>query len=110
MTDQKPKGLSVPAFENLVDTSILMWLLLHDARVPKRAKTVYVIVAIFLVIYIVSPIDFIPTIPFGFAGMADDAVAASLLALATKVFMETVPADVLSKHTKTVTDRRTNRS
>ncbi|RZL63528.1 MAG: DUF1232 domain-containing protein [Variovorax sp.] len=79
----------------------LVWAMLRDPRTPKAAK----LTAILAVLYVLSPIDFVPdTVPF--LGWLDDGVIAVLLVrLATKFLPPDLHAALKSK-----IDRRSARN
>jgi uncharacterized membrane protein YkvA (DUF1232 family) len=69
----------------------LCWRLLRDRRVPFYLKAM----VIGTLVYVFSPIDFIPAVIFPVVGYVDDL---TLLALAGYYFIRWSPPDVVAEH------------
>lgn len=69
----------------------LSWRLLKDARVPWLTKLVFPTT----LVYVLSPVDFIPDIVLGL-GQLDDLVA--LLVIGPAIFIGLCPHDVATEH------------
>src|SRR5512143_3168206 len=74
---------------NLFNSFRIAWKLLWDGRVPMSAK----IVPILTVLYVLSPIDFIPDFFVGL-GQLDDL---AILLLGTQLFIAVSPKDVVAR-------------
>ena len=72
----------------LPDLTVLLFRLLRDPRVPGPPKAV----ALFGLVYVISPIDLLPTFLFGPLGLVDDllVVAATLSRLVNQVHPDVV--------------------
>ncbi len=73
--------------------------LLNDPRVPAYLKLFFFLT----VLYILSPVDFVPEIVFPLVGVADD-VGFFLLML--KIFLRLCPRDVVVEHVRVITQPR----
>ncbi len=86
------------AIDMVIDQFLLTWKLMFDKRVPITAK----LVPIAAVLYVLSPIDFIPDFVFGL-GQLDDI---GLLIAGIKTFEMMSPADIVSEHREALRRRR----
>ncbi|MBE2184547.1 MAG: DUF1232 domain-containing protein [Anaerolineae bacterium] len=86
------------AIESVIDQFLLTWKLLFDKRVPITTK----LVPIAAVLYLFSPIDFIPDFFFGI-GQLDDI---GLMIAAIKAFELMSPADVVAELREELRSRR----
>jgi uncharacterized membrane protein YkvA (DUF1232 family) len=74
---------------NLINSFRIAWRLLWDRQVPMSAKAV----PILTVLYVLSPIDFLPDIFVGL-GQLDDL---ALLLLGTQLFIAVSPKDIVAR-------------
>ena len=74
----------------LVDQIRLTWALLRDPRVPIWAKAIPVIG----IIYVLSPLDFIPDVIIGLGQLDDLAIVIGGM----RLFAAVVPADIVEQH------------
>ena len=77
----------------------LAWRLLHDGRVPGWVK----LIPAAGLIYLLSPIDFIPDLMLPGLGEVDDVL---VLLLALKMFVDLSPPGVVSQHLDELLGRR----
>jgi uncharacterized membrane protein YkvA (DUF1232 family) len=84
----------VGAFQGLYDRIILSWRLFWDRRVGLLPK----LIPIAVLIYVISPIDFIPDLLFPL-GVVDDA---SAVALMLALFAEAVPKEIVQEHLRQI--------
>jgi uncharacterized membrane protein YkvA (DUF1232 family) len=100
-SDRHPKRLSAPASDENTSTVLgwvtdfirqgrLAWRLLWDSRVPFWTKLIPPAV----LIYLISPADFLPDVALGL-GQLDDL---AILLIGTKLFIELAPTDVVREH------------
>jgi len=75
----------------------LYWRLFCDRRVPLRAK----MVLLAAVLYILSPIDFLPDFLSPFLGRLDDLV---VLLIAARWFISLCPFDVVQERVKEISE------
>jgi len=70
---------------------VLIWRLIWDRRTGIFPK----LIPLFALIYLISPIDLMPIVPFGvFAGLDDIGV----IMLAVTMFIQAAPPDVVQEH------------
>jgi len=81
------------AFSDIMLRLKLIARLISDARVNGLLK----LLPIGALIYLISPVDLVPNAVFPVVGALDDA---AILWLASYVFLEFVPTDVLKEHLK----------
>lgn len=74
---------------NLFNSFRIAWKLLWDGRVPMSAK----VVPILTMLYVLSPIDFLPDVFVGL-GQLDDL---ALLLLGTQLFIAVSPKDLVAR-------------
>jgi uncharacterized membrane protein YkvA (DUF1232 family) len=74
---------------NLLNSFRIAWKLLWDSQVPMSAKAV----PILTVLYVLSPIDFLPDVFVGL-GQLDDV---ALLLLGTQLFIAVSPKDIVAR-------------
>ncbi|MEP6988190.1 MAG: DUF1232 domain-containing protein [Chloroflexota bacterium] len=73
-----------------IDQIRLTWALLRDPRVPLWAKVIPVIG----IIYVLSPLDFIPDVIIGLGQLDDLAIVLAGM----RLFAAVVPADIVEQH------------
>jgi uncharacterized membrane protein YkvA (DUF1232 family) len=78
----------IPQLPNIVR---LCWSLWRDRRVPKYLKGMLVVA----LLYVLSPVDLIPEFLVPLVGQLDDA---TLLLLASYIFIRWSPQEVVSEH------------
>jgi uncharacterized membrane protein YkvA (DUF1232 family) len=78
-------------FQNLVMRGRLIWRLMADRRVNFFLK----ILPVAALIYLVSPIDFLPGVVIPFIGVLDDA---AVIWLGATLFVNLCPEDVVEEH------------
>jgi uncharacterized membrane protein YkvA (DUF1232 family) len=84
-------------FLNLILQSRLVWMLFRDPRVPLWLKAL----PIGSLVYLVSPLDFLPdTIPL--LTQLDDV---AVLLIGFRLFIEMCPSDVVEEHMQTLTGK-----
>jgi uncharacterized membrane protein YkvA (DUF1232 family) len=91
---QKPRGVSSGLGDLLLllpDFTVLLVRLMRDRRVPFVAKGM----ALLAVAYVVSPLDFVPSLLVGPFGLVDDLV---IVAAAVSAMMNHVHPDVVRAH------------
>ncbi len=99
--DRYPKQLPGPASDenastilgwvtDLVRQGRLAWRLFWDSRVPLWTK----LIPPAMLLYIFSPVDFIPDVALGL-GQLDDL---AILLIGTKLFIELAPTDIVREH------------
>ncbi len=74
----------------IVDQIRLTWALLRDPRVPLWAKAIPVLG----IIYVLSPLDFIPDVIIGLGQLDDLAIVLGGM----RLFASVVPADIVEEH------------
>jgi uncharacterized membrane protein YkvA (DUF1232 family) len=74
---------------NLLNSFRIAWKLLWDSQVPMSAK----LVPIVTVLYVLSPIDFLPDVFVGL-GQLDDL---AILLLGTQLFIAVSPKDIVAR-------------
>jgi uncharacterized membrane protein YkvA (DUF1232 family) len=74
---------------NLLNSFRIAWKLLWDGQVPMSAK----VVPILTVLYVLSPIDFLPDVFVGL-GQLDDL---AILLLGTQLFIAVSPKDIVAR-------------
>ena len=94
--DRKPVATPerVGAVTQVLRTFQLVWELLKDSRVPLFPK----LVLLASVVYVISPVDFVPDVILGL-GQVDD-VAVFMFAVAA--FIELCPKDVVEEHRRRI--------
>src|SRR5262245_4522763 len=75
----------------LFDPAVLTWRLFWDNRVDPLPK----LIPLGALVYLLSPIDFVPELAFGPLGMIDDV---GLMILALNVFIASCPPDIVAEH------------
>ena len=75
---------------NLFNSFRIAWKLLWDGRVPMNAK----IVPILTILYVISPIDFLPGFLVPVLGQLDDV---AILLLGTQLFIAMSPKDIVER-------------
>ena len=88
----------VGALAQLVRTLQLVWRLLNDARVSLFPKLIIPAA----ILYVLSPIDFIPDLMLGL-GQLDDL---GVLALAIALFIEFCPRAIVEEHRRAIATER----
>ena len=73
-----------------IDQIRLTWALLRDPRVPLWAKAIPVLG----IIYVLSPLDFIPDVIVGLGQLDDLAIVIAGM----RLFAAVVPADIVEQH------------
>ena len=73
-----------------IDQIRLTWALLRDPRVPLWAKAIPVLG----IIYVLSPLDFIPDVMIGLGQLDDLAIIIGGM----RLFASVVPADIVEQH------------
>jgi uncharacterized membrane protein YkvA (DUF1232 family) len=81
----------------VIDRFLLTWRLMRDPRVPLWSKAIPVLG----VIYVLSPLDFIPDFLIGL-GQLDDL---GIVLLSMRLFEATVPAYIVGEHREAVKRR-----
>jgi uncharacterized membrane protein YkvA (DUF1232 family) len=94
--ERKAPAVRGPALQDLVRQGRLAWRLLTDKRVPILVKSIPALA----VVYLVSPLDFVPDV-FPVLGQLDD-LAVMLLAL--RLFIEMAPPEIVSELKGTAPD------
>lgn len=89
---------SLKILPRILRTGRLAWRLFRDPRVPLAAKTIVVAT----LVYLVSPIDFVPDW-FPFVGQADDLVA---LMAGLNFFLKACPRWLVEEHEDAIDGRR----
>lgn len=85
-------------FRNLILQARLVWLLMRDPRVPLWLKAL----PVGSLIYLISPLDFLPdSIPI--LTQLDDI---AVLLIGFRLFIELAPAEAVEEHMQTLTGRR----
>ena len=74
----------------LIDQFRLTWALMRDPRVPIWAKAIPVIG----ILYVLSPLDFIPDVIIGLGQLDDLAIVLGGM----RLFAAVVPADIVEQH------------
>jgi uncharacterized membrane protein YkvA (DUF1232 family) len=74
---------------NLFNSFRIAWRLLRDSQVPMGAK----LVPLLTILYILSPIDFLPDLAIGL-GQLDDL---AILLLGTQLFIAVSPKDIVER-------------
>jgi uncharacterized membrane protein YkvA (DUF1232 family) len=82
----------------LADRGIMTWKLFWDERVPLMPK----LIPILTLVYMISPVDFLPELVFGPIGVVDDGV---ILLAALNLFIEASPADLVTEHLREIRQR-----
>jgi uncharacterized membrane protein YkvA (DUF1232 family) len=87
-------------FRNLILQARLVWMLMRDPRVPLWLKAL----PVGSLIYLVSPLDFLPdTIPL--LTQIDDV---AVLLIGFRLFIEMCPADAVEEHMQSLTGKGSN--
>ena len=87
-------------FRNLILQARLVWMLLRDSRVPLWLKAL----PVGSLVYLVSPLDFLPdSIPV--LTQIDDV---AVLLIGFRLFIEMCPNDAVEEHMQTLTGKRDN--
>ena len=73
-----------------IDQIRLTWALMRDPRVPLWAKAIPVLG----IIYVLSPLDFIPDVMIGLGQLDDLAIVLAGM----RLFAAVVPADIVEQH------------
>jgi uncharacterized membrane protein YkvA (DUF1232 family) len=89
MTTNNSDRRSPGFWMNLFNSFRIAWKLMWDSRVPASAK----LVPILTVLYVLSPIDFIPDLAVGL-GQLDDL---AILLLGTQLFIAVSPKDIVER-------------
>lgn len=76
----------------------LYWRLFKDARVPLRAKAVLVAA----ILYLLTPLDFLPDFPLLLLGRIDDLV---VLIFGARWFISLCPPDVVQEHVREISGK-----
>ncbi len=74
----------------IIDQFRLTWRLMRDPRVPLWAKAIPVLA----ILYVVSPIDFIPDVIIGLGQLDDLAIVIGGM----RLFASIVPEDIVEQH------------
>lgn len=77
----------------------LIWRLFKDKRVPFRLKLIPVIA----LIYLISPLDFLPDLLVPIFGFADDL---AILIFSFSMFIKFCPPDVVAEHMAKIRERQ----
>ena len=97
MSNNKPDNLMVPprggTANQIVNRIKLVWRLMTDRRVNTLLKAL----PIASLLYLVSPIDFMPDITLPLIGVLDDG---AILWLGSYLFVELCPPDVVQEHSR----------
>ncbi len=83
--------------QKLISRASLSWRLLTDGRVNMGHK----LIPFIALLYVLSPIDFIPEIVFGPIGVIDDM---GIFIAALEFFIRMAPADVVRDHQRDLQD------
>jgi uncharacterized membrane protein YkvA (DUF1232 family) len=89
MTTNNSDRRSPGFWMNLFNSFRIAWRLMWDGRVPMSAK----LVPILTVLYVLSPIDFVPDVLVGL-GQLDDL---AILLLGTQLFIAVSPKDIVER-------------
>jgi uncharacterized membrane protein YkvA (DUF1232 family) len=89
MTTSNSDRRSPGFWMNLLNSFRIAWKLLWDSQVPIAAK----VVPILTVLYVLSPIDFLPDVFVGL-GQLDDL---AILLMGTQLFIAVSPKDVVAR-------------
>lgn len=79
---------------NLFDRAVLTWRLIWDKRVGFLPK----LVPLVGLIYVISPVDFLPVFLTGPLGVLDDLGAIGIILATLGMFIKLSPPDVVSEH------------
>ena len=95
--DKKPNRSIIPSQGGMLSDLTLRFKLIGRLMADSRVNIFAKLVPIASLVYLISPVDLAPNAVLPIIGALDDA---AILWLASYVFMEMVPADVIKEHLK----------